>query len=105
MGSGFQVDPEEMRAHAASLLRLHERFANVKDASGQIGKADDAYGKLCMFLPPVLESRHTEQDEAVADLAENLELLAQAVKECAVDYEEADDAAADEFDDLEAELT
>ncbi|GAA2274002.1 hypothetical protein GCM10009853_029840 [Glycomyces scopariae] len=101
---GFQVDPEEMRGHAADLLRVHERFAAVKDASAHITRADEAYGKLCSFLPPVLEGRHTEQDAAVGELAENIELLAQALKETADQYEEADAAAADALAELHADL-
>lgn len=103
MGSGFQADPEEMRAHAASLLRIHERFANIKDASAHIEKTDNAYGKLCSFLPPVLDGRHTEQDNVVGELALNIELLAEAVKECAQAYEDADEEAADDFDGIEVD--
>lgn len=104
MGTGYDAEPEELRAHAASLLRVHDRFAAIKDASGQIFQADEAYGKICSFLPPVLEGRHKEQDAAVAELAENIQLLAEAVKNCAMDYEDADEAAADELKLLNAHL-
>lgn len=104
MSDRLEVDVDELRAHASNLMSIHERFAAVKSASDTIAQADDAYGQLCQFLPPVLEGRHQAQDECVDALAENIELLAEAVNDCAETYEEADAVAGEDFSTLESEL-
>jgi hypothetical protein len=99
-----EVDPEELRAHANHLRSLNERFAAIRDASSHIAMSDDAYGELCQMLPPLMEQRHQDQDAGMASLAENFLLLAQAIDECADDYESADSLSADDFTKLESEL-
>ena len=102
--SGISIDPEELRNHANHLRSLHDRFAAIKEASAHVQMSDDAYGQLCQMLPPIMEERHQDQDEGVEILAENYELLAQALEECATEYEEADSVSAEEFQRLESEL-
>ncbi|WP_198586943.1 type VII secretion target [Glycomyces xiaoerkulensis] len=104
MPDHVQVDPEELRAHASSLRTIHERFAAVKEASGHIFQADEAYGQLCQWLPPILEGRHVAQDELVDELAFNVDALAGAVEGCADDYEATDDDNAGDFGDASDEL-
>lgn len=104
MSDRLRVDAEELRAHAINLRAVHERFATVKEASGHIFQADDAYGQLCQWLPPILEGRHVAQDELVDEIAFNIDALAEAVESCADDYEAADSEAAAEFDAHAGEL-
>jgi uncharacterized protein YukE len=104
MAGGIEVDPEELRAHANHLRTLHGRFAAIEEASSHISMSDDAYGQLCQMLPPIMEERHLDQDAGMAALAENFNLLAQAIAECADAYEEADSLSSDDFTKLEAEL-
>lgn len=104
MGSGIDVDPEELRTHASHLRALNERFAAIREASSHISMSDDAYGQLCQMLPPIMEERHQDQDEGMEILAENYTLLADAIEECAADYEEADSLSAEDFTKLESEL-
>ncbi|WP_030161755.1 type VII secretion target [Glycomyces sp. NRRL B-16210] len=102
--SDRSVDPEELRDHANHLRALQDRFAAIRAASSHIAMSDDAYGQLCQMLPPIMESRHQDQDAGMEALAENLELLAEALGDCAADYEAADAEASDEFAQLESEL-
>ncbi|GAA1670014.1 type VII secretion target [Glycomyces endophyticus] len=104
MSSGIDVDPDALRAHASGLLEVAGRFDAVRQASTQIFQDDEAYGLLCQFFPPILEERHLDQDAAVDVIAENLTLLADAVKSCADRYEEADAGAADDFSSIESEI-
>lgn len=99
-----EVDPEELRSHASHLRALNERFAAIKEASSHIAMSDDAYGKLCAMLPPLMEQRHQDQDSGMASMAENFVLLAQAIEECATAYEDADTQSADDFTRLESEI-
>jgi hypothetical protein len=104
MSDQLKVDAEELRSHASNLRSVHERFAAVKEASGHISQADDAYGQLCQWLPPILEGRHVAQDELVDAIAFNVNALAEAVEACADDYEGADSEAAADFDSQAGEL-
>jgi uncharacterized protein YukE len=104
MSAGIEVEPEELNAHANHLRALHERFAAIRDASSHIAMSADAYGQLCQMLPPLMEERHQDQDAGMAALAENFELLAQAVEECAADYQAADEVSAEDFATLEDEF-
>ncbi|GLZ77776.1 hypothetical protein Afil01_25830 [Actinorhabdospora filicis] len=101
MAGGFQVDVEALRAHASALTAIHERFAAIKTASSSIFQADDAYGQLCAFLPPILEGRHEAQDEGVALLAENIELLAAGIKRTAERYEQAEHSTTGGFKSMQ----
>ncbi|GIG66961.1 hypothetical protein [Phytomonospora endophytica] len=100
--TGFHVDVAALRAHAAALAAIHERFSAIKTASASIFQADDAYGQLCQFLPPVLEGRHEAQDEGVGMLAENIELLAAGIKRNADAYERTEESATGGFDAFQA---
>jgi uncharacterized protein YukE len=104
MSAGIDVDPEELRNHANHIRALHERFAAVMEASSHIAMSDDAYGQLCMMLPPIMEERHQDQDKGMEALAENFELLALALDNCATAYEEADAVSAEDLTQLEDEL-
>lgn len=97
MSDGFEVDIEALRAHATAMMAIHDRFAAIKAASGSIFQADDAYGELCQFLPPVLEERHRDQDEGVGMLAENIALLAAGIMKNADAYERTEESTAGGF--------
>ncbi|MEV6350529.1 type VII secretion target [Actinoplanes sp. NPDC051851] len=97
MSDGFEVDIEALRAHATAMWAIHDRFAAIKAASGTIAQADDAYGQLCRFFPPILEERHRDQDEGVGMLAENIDLLARGIKRTADTYEQNEESTTDVF--------
>lgn len=98
MSGGFQVDVEALRAHAAALSAIHDRFAAIKSASSTIFQADEAYGQLCQFFPPILEGRHRDQDKGVEMLAENIELLAAGIKKTADSYQRIEESTTGHFD-------
>lgn len=104
MSDRLGVDIEGLRTHAGHLRTVHERFAAIKEASTHIFQADEAYGQLCQWLPPILEGRHVAQDELVDAIAFNINALADAVDACADDYEAADAEAAGDFDAQSEEL-
>ncbi|AEV86645.1 hypothetical protein ACWT_5628 [Actinoplanes sp. SE50] len=91
---GLLVDAGQLRRHAANLRALHDRFAAVRAASGFITHDPHAYGLLCSWLPALLAARHRRQDELVAYVAENLDILAGHLHAAATDYEASDDRSA-----------
>jgi hypothetical protein len=95
MADGFSVDVQEIRAHAARLEALRQRFGAVTSASASIGSNDEAYGVLCGWLAGVLERRHQRQNQLFGYVEENLGLAAAALVRTGQDYADIDAAAAD----------
>lgn len=89
--SGFNVEAEQLRAHAGSIDAIKQRFGKVKSASSHITGDDQAYGLLCGWISGVLEGRHAEVDEVIAQVENNLELVAKELRASADTYAAADD--------------
>lgn len=104
MADGFQIQAEQVRAHARNIDALRDRFQAVKAASAHITRNDAAYGTLCQWMPGVLASRHTRQDELLAYVEENLAQVAQRLRDTAQLYENADNWAAERINGMAAEL-
>jgi hypothetical protein len=95
MADGFAVDAQQIRAHAARIEGIQQRFSAVKAASAAIAQDDQAYGMLCGWMAGILEKRHVRQDQLIAYVEENLRLAADSLIRTSQDYESADDAAAE----------
>jgi hypothetical protein len=93
--TGFNVEAEQLRAHAGSIDAIKQRFAKVKSASSHIMADDQAYGLLCGWISGVLEGRHTEIDAVIATVENNLELVAKELRASADTYVAADQDNAD----------
>lgn len=94
MPDGFSVDVQQIRAHAARIEAVQQRFGAVRAASAAIAQDDAAYGMLCGWMAGILERRHVRQDNLIAYVAENLRLASDALIRTGQDYDEVDDAAA-----------
>jgi len=100
----FDVVPDDLRAHAANIDAVRARFADVLSAIDTISQDNEAYGIICQFLPPILAGRQDEQKELTTMAEENLDLLAQAVRATADDYESVDEATAEDYRTIQNEL-
>jgi hypothetical protein len=89
--SDYEVNTEQLRAHAANIDAIKARFAAVKGASAHIAQDDQAYGLLCGWIAGILEGRHTRQDELLAFAENNLALVAQELRQSADDYDAMED--------------
>jgi hypothetical protein len=94
MGDGYNVDVEQLRAHAGNVEAIQARFGAVQSASAHIAQDDQAYGLLCGWISGVLEGRHVRQDELIAYVEENLALAAASLRASADDYEAVEDTHA-----------
>lgn len=94
MPDGFSADAQQIRAHAARIEAVQQRFGAVQAASAAIARDDAAYGMLCGWMAGILERRHVRQDNLIAYVAENLRLASDALIHTGQDYDEVDDAAA-----------
>jgi hypothetical protein len=89
--SDYEVNTEQLRAHAANVEAIQARFEAVKSASSHIAKDDQAYGLLCGWIAGVLEGRHTRQDELIAFAENNLMLVARELRQSGDDYDVMED--------------
>ncbi|WP_033342733.1 hypothetical protein [Catenuloplanes japonicus] len=87
MAQGWEADADQIRAHAANIDAIRDRFGAVKDASTHIRQDDQAYGLLCGWISGLLEGRHVTQDEIIAYVEENLRIAADLLRQTADGYE------------------
>jgi hypothetical protein len=104
MAIDVDVVSEDLITHASHIDSIRERFGNVLSAIDSVSQDNEAYGIICQFLPPVLAGRQDEQKELTTMAQENLELLAQALRDTAEAYDAADEAVAREHNQLQNEL-
>ena len=104
MSDGFEVDAEQIRAHARNVDTVRSGFDAVKTASAHIAQDDSAYGLLCGWISAVLEDRHTRQDELVAYVDENLKLVADGLRRTADSYDGVDGDARSSLDTISRRL-
>jgi len=95
MTDGFAADAAQIRAHAARVRSIQDRFGAVKDAGAAIAADSAAYGLLCGWISAILERRHVRQDQLLAYVEENFDRAAAALTTTGDDYDRADHAAAD----------
>lgn len=94
MADGFSVDVPQIRAHAAKVDAVQQRFGAVTSASTAIAQDDAAFGLLCGWMSAILEHRHARQDQLIAYVEENLRLASEALIATGQDYDRSDDNAA-----------
>ncbi|WP_026924961.1 type VII secretion target [Glycomyces arizonensis] len=104
MSDRFSVVPDDLRGHAANIDAVRERFSAVLSAIDTVSQDNEAYGIICQFLPPILANRQDEQKELATLAQENLELLAEAVRSTADDYDAVDEAVAGEYNSIQGEI-
>ncbi|MCH7231090.1 hypothetical protein L0U85_09525 [Glycomyces sp. L485] len=102
--TGYVVDPEQLRSHAANLEQFRARFESIRSASSHIAQDDEAYGQLCGWIAGILEGRHVRQDGLVDFGEENIALAAESIRAAADAYEESDNDSALSFDDFSSQM-
>lgn len=104
MAADVDVVSEDLVTHASNIDSVGQRFANVLSAIDSVSQDNEAYGIICQFLPPVLAGRQERHKQLTAMAQENLERIAQALRDTADAYESADEATATEHGQLLDEL-
>ncbi|WP_407655647.1 type VII secretion target [Amycolatopsis rhabdoformis] len=93
---GFDVEPDELTAHASHLDGLVDRLNNAVQAA-DYALSDDAYGLLCAFLPPIVNPTGEQAKDAVSAAAEGMQTTADNVRTTAQAYVDGDEAEAQPF--------
>ncbi|WP_181773469.1 type VII secretion target [Amycolatopsis pittospori] len=96
MTASFDVDPDDLTAHASHLDGLVDRLNTAHAAAGE-AMSDDAYGLLCAFLPPIINPTGERAAEAIKAAGEGVQATADNVRTAAKSYVEGDTANAEPF--------
>jgi uncharacterized protein YukE len=95
-GGGFEVQPDELVAHASHLDGLTDRLNNAVQAANY-ALSDDAYGLLCAFLPPIVNPTGEQAKDTVSSAAEGMQATADNVRTAAQGYRDRDESQAQPF--------
>ncbi|HEY2061762.1 type VII secretion target [Amycolatopsis sp. NBC_01480] len=90
-GSGFEVQPEELRKHAAAVQRVAGSLGQALSAAEQVTMGVQAYGLICgpLFVPIVLAV--SAPGLVTLQLSQSaLQSIAPTVEQAAASYEKAD---------------
>lgn len=86
----FGTSPEELRAHASKLDGLGERLQTALDAANQVSLSTEAYGVICSFFVPVVQSVSQPGVDTLKDASGAMGDMAAKVKQTANTYESGD---------------
>jgi hypothetical protein len=93
----YEVVPEELRAHSSHLDGLMDRLRDTISAANTVSMADDAYGLLCAFMPPIINPMEQKGMEALEAAAEGVKTTADNVRATATQYQESDETNSQPF--------
>ncbi|WP_037315259.1 type VII secretion target [Amycolatopsis orientalis] len=96
MTASFEVDPDDLTAHASHLEGLVDRLNTAHGATGSAMSAD-AYGLLCAFLPPIVNPTGERAAEAIKAAAEGIQTTADNIRTAAKSYVDGDTTNAEPF--------
>ncbi|MGC7101591.1 type VII secretion target [Amycolatopsis lurida] len=88
----YEVEPEDLIAHASHLDGVTDRLNTALDAAKTVSMDDSAYGLLCSFLPPIVNPMEEKGMEAIGAAVEGVETTAGNVRKAAESYRESDKA-------------
>lgn len=94
----FEVVSDELRTHAKHLDGLADRLNTAVQAARTVMMDDQAYGLLCAFLPPIIDSAMQQQAADMLDSAvEGMNATGENIRTAASSYDEQEDTNAQPF--------
>lgn len=94
MPGSYEVEPDDLVAHASHLDGLVDRLDSVQQAA-DYAMSDDAYGLLCSFLPPIISPTGEKAKEAIVASSEGVQTISDNVRKASDGYREAEHASKD----------
>ncbi|HUR52555.1 MAG TPA: type VII secretion target [Gemmataceae bacterium] len=96
-GAGFEVEPDDLVAHASHVESLIDRL-NTAVSAADSAMSEDAYGLLCAFLPPIVNPTGEEAKDALNAGIEGVRGLSDNVRAAAQSYREGEEGNAQPFE-------
>ncbi|ADJ46999.1 hypothetical protein AMES_5174 [Amycolatopsis mediterranei S699] len=94
---GFEVEPDDLVAHASHVESLVDRL-NTASSAADTAMSDHAYGLLCAFLPPIIRPTGEQAKDALTASTEGVRGLADNVTSAAKSYQEGEEGNAQPFE-------
>jgi uncharacterized protein YukE len=88
--SGFDIDPDQLRAHAGTLSGYADRLAAIGTALPD-SLAEQSLGSFAQFLTAGLGGAMTETLAAFGHAASTVDMMAGGVRQAADSYQRTDD--------------
>ncbi|MEC3980721.1 type VII secretion target [Amycolatopsis sp. H20-H5] len=92
----FEVEPDDLVAHASHLDGLVHRLETAVSAS-DTALSTGAYGLLCAFLPPIVNPTGEKARDTLSASVEGVRTSADNVRKTATAYRDGDQANARPF--------
>ncbi|MEV6905329.1 type VII secretion target [Amycolatopsis sp. NPDC051372] len=98
MSSGFELVPDELRAHSAHLDGLVDRLNQAMSAARSVSVDNSAYGILCAFLPPVVNATTQQHaNDTLGAAVKGMSSTADNIRTAAASYDQQEHSAATPF--------
>ncbi|MER7011249.1 type VII secretion target [Saccharopolyspora sp. NPDC000359] len=104
MAEGFQLSPDQLRAHAGRLDGHAAALGQAADAGRSVQLGTDAYGVICQFLPPVLNGAGDVVLQTTSAAHDAVAALSTALRDAVADHEATDAEIAVALDRIADEL-
>ncbi|MCG8916698.1 type VII secretion target [Actinokineospora sp. PR83] len=97
MPDGYGVLVGELGAHASKLAALHDKLDQALQAANQVNLGSQAYGQICQFFVPIVQSVSTPAVESISESAQTMDATAQGVRDTAGSYANTEQANTSPF--------
>jgi hypothetical protein len=94
-GGQVQVNSADLLSHAGQVDRVGDGLATAQQAGAAVRMSPAAYGKLCQLVPALLNLLADQMIDGITAAATSAHDTAAVLRSVAVDYEGADNRAAD----------
>ncbi|MFG1608750.1 type VII secretion target [Actinoplanes sp. NPDC049265] len=91
MADQFGVRPGDLVAHAATVEEIAGRVDTAAQAGAATRAGNEAYGKLCVMVPMLLNVLQDRLVDGIGAAAESLRGTGSRLRVTAADYEAADE--------------
>ena len=95
--AGFEVEPDDLVAHASHVDSLVDRLNTAVSASDS-AMSDHAYGLLCAFLPPIIRPTGEQAQDTLRASIEGVTGLSDNVRTAAQSYREGEEGNKQPFE-------
>lgn len=98
----FQVDADQLRAHAASVGDLANQLSSVAGGGQAGGLSDNALGSFVQFLTSGLQDAMNQTTQAVSGAATGVDNVSLRLSQTAQGYQNSDTGNAGQFTGIQS---